>query len=154
MTLSVALDTNVLARLLVNDDPAQADHLGLVWLQGEVESTAMGQWLARCPLALLAYDQQRYAERSSGMLWQWAASRGALQRPAAAVGHGSGWLAAEAAALGLGWHSPIETDDWLAALAEAAALSPGSSLNAYGEQVLETSFSNWCTHRLRGQTSQ
>jgi hypothetical protein len=96
MTLSVALDTNVLARLLVNDDPAQADHLGLVWLQGEVESTAMG----------------------------------------------------------LGWHSPTETDGWLAALAEAAALSPGSSLNAYGEQVLETSFSNWCTHRLRGQTSQ
>ncbi|MDH4405522.1 MAG: hypothetical protein QE276_05865 [Cyanobium sp. D14.bin.5] len=47
MTLSVALDTNVLARLLVNDDPAQADHLGLVWLQGEVESTAMGQWLAQ-----------------------------------------------------------------------------------------------------------
>ncbi len=28
MTLPMALDTNVLVRLLVNDDPAQADHGG------------------------------------------------------------------------------------------------------------------------------
>jgi hypothetical protein len=136
-------------------EQAQAAELGLVWLQGEVESAAMGQWLARCPLALLAYDQQRYAERSSGMLWQWAASRGALQQPAAAVGHGSGWLAVEAAELGLGWHSPATPDGWLAALAAAAAaLPPGSSLNAYGQQVLETSFASWCVNTLQSRTSQ
>jgi hypothetical protein len=39
-------------------------------LEGEINSAAMGQWLARCPIALLAYDPKRYAERSSGMLWQ------------------------------------------------------------------------------------
>jgi hypothetical protein len=109
----------------------------------------MGQWLARCPLALLAYDPQRYAERSSGMLWQWAASRAALGLPAAGVGHGSGWLAAEAAALGLAWHSPTEPNGWLAELAAAAAALPAAStLTAYGEQVLGMSFGAWCASRL------
>jgi hypothetical protein len=127
---------------------AAAADLGLVWLEGEVESAAMGQWLARCPLALLAYDPQRYAERSSGMLWQWAASRAALGLPAAGVGHGSGWLAAEAAALGLAWHSPTEPNGWLAELAAAAALPAASTLTAYGEQVLGMSFGAWGASRL------
>ena len=106
----------------------------------------MGAWLARCPIALLAYDHQRYAERSSGMLWQWAASRAALQRPLAAVGYGSGWLAAEAAALGLGWHSPE------AIAAAASALPSHTPLNTYGQQVLgEGSFGAWCARQLGNQ---
>jgi hypothetical protein len=129
-------------------EQAQAAELGLVWLQGEVESAAMGQWLSRCPIALLAYDPQRYAERSSGMLWQWAASRAALQRPLAAVGHGGGWLAAEAAALGLGWHSP-QGGRWLGAIAAAATALPAHTpLNAYGTQVLGESFGGWCVRQL------
>jgi hypothetical protein len=130
---------------------AEAADLGLVWLQGEVESAAMGQWLARCPIALLAYHPQRYAERSSGMLWQWAASRVALRQPLAAVGHGSGWLAAEAAALGLAWHSP-EEGAWLAAIAAAAAELPAHTpLSAYGSQVLGESFGAWCVRQLANQ---
>jgi hypothetical protein len=128
---------------------AEAADLGLVWLQGEVESAAMHQWLARCPLALLAYDPQRYAERSSGMLWQWAASRAALGLPAAGVGHGSGWLAAEAAALGLAWHSPTEPNGWMQTMVAAAATLPAAStLTAYGEQVLGASFGAWCATQL------
>ena len=131
---------------------AEAAGLGLVWLQGEVDSAAMGAWLARCPIALLAYDPLRYAERSSGMLWQWAASRAALQRPLAAVGYGSGWLAAEAAALGLGWHSP-EGGSWLEAIAAAASALPSHTpLNTYGQQVLgEGSFGAWCARQLGNQ---
>ena len=75
----------------------------------------MGQWLARCPLALLAYDPEHYRQRSSGMLWQWAASRAASGLAAAGVGYDTGWLATEAAALGLRWHSPAG-QAWLEAL--------------------------------------
>lgn len=131
---------------------AEESQLGLVWLQGEVESAAMGQWLVRCPVALLAYDPLRYAERSSGMLWQWAASRSALQLPAAAVGYGEGWLASEAMALGLAWRSPAgqrDGADWLTAVAAAAAaLRSRFELSAYGRQVLEGSFGAWCHEAL------
>jgi hypothetical protein len=130
---------------------AEAAGLGLVRLEGEVESAAMTGWLARCPIALLAYDPQRYAERSSGMLWQWAASRAALQRPLAAVGHGSGWLAAEAQALGLGWHSP-EGGSWLEAIAAATAALPARTpLSPYGTQVLGEGFGGWCARQLANQ---
>ena len=130
---------------------AEAAGLGLVWLQGEVESAAMAGWLARCPIALLAYDPQRYTERSSGMLWQWAASRAALQRPLAAVGHGRGWLAAEAQALGLGWHSP-EGGSWLEGIAAAVAELPAHTLlSAYGNQVLGEGFGAWCARQLANQ---
>ena len=119
--------------------------IGLVLLEGEISSAAMGQWLARCPIALLAYAPDRYAERSSGMLWQWAAGRAALELPAAGVGYGEGWLAAEAAALGLGWQCP-EDGPWLAAIAEAAgALPTGNTLSPYGRQVLTEPFAAWAT---------
>jgi hypothetical protein len=132
----------------------EAADLGLVWLEGEVSSSAMGQWLARCPLALLAYHPQRYAQRSSGMLWQWAASRTALGLPVAGVGHGEGWLPAEATALGLAWHSPADPNGWLETLAAAAAALPASSpLNPYSQQVLGKSFSSWCAHTLNSQQS-
>jgi len=38
MTLPVALDTNVLVRLLVNDDPAQAELASQLNLQPRIES--------------------------------------------------------------------------------------------------------------------
>lgn len=110
----------------------EASGLALTRLEEELESEAMAQWLARCPLALLAYNPEQYRQRSSGMLWQWAASRAA-----------SGL----AAALGLRWHSPAG-QAWLEALASAAGLPARSDLSGYGQQVLGTSFTSWCRARL------
>jgi len=133
---------------------AEDAHLGLVLLEGEIASAAMGTWLARCPLALLAYDPERYQQRSSGMLWQWAAGRAALGLPAAGVGYGEGWLAEEAKALGLRWHRP-EGGQWLAAIAAAAAALPASNtLSPYGHRVLGESFVSWCRRNLESQTAR
>ncbi|MFM7676389.1 MAG: hypothetical protein ACKO5F_12595 [Synechococcus sp.] len=137
---------------------AEAAGLPLVRLQGEVESAAMQGWLARCPLALLAYHPARYSQRSSGMLWQWAAGRWALQQPAAAVGYSSGWLAAEAAELGLRWHGlpwrealTQDGERWRQALAAAAAALPAAQCwSAASEPVLGRSFGRWCAEQLRG----
>jgi hypothetical protein len=62
-------------------EQAQAAQLGLVLLEGEITSAAMGTWMARCPLALLAYDPERYRQRSSGPARPYAAQ---LLRPAGA----------------------------------------------------------------------
>lgn len=130
----------------------EAADLGLDWRQGEVASAAMGAALACCPLALLAYDPELYRERSSGMLWQWAASRLAVGQGAVAVGHGGGWLAAEAAELGVDWRLPMGGDGraWLAALAEAAPQATATATaTAYGRAVLGESFGGWCGRALR-----
>jgi len=131
---------------------AAAADIGLHWLQGEVESAAMQRWLAQCPLALLAYDPDHYRQRSSGVVWQWAACRQALGLGGAGVGHGTGWLAVEARALGLGWRVPAGADGaaWLGALATAAAAVPGGELSAYGLSVLGESFAAWCVRALGG----
>jgi hypothetical protein len=122
--------------------------IGLVLLEGEIASTEMARWLSRCPIALLAYDPKRYAERSSGMLWQWAAGRVALGLPAAAVGYGEGWLATEAAALGLGWRSPAQ-EPWLGSIAAAAADLPADiTLKPYGRVVLTNRFATWASQIL------
>jgi len=127
---------------------AEAAQLGLVRLEGEITSAAMGSWLARCPIALLAYDPERYRQRSSGLLWQWAAGRAALGLPTAGVGYGDGWLAQEANALGLRWQR-AEGGQWLAAIAAAAAALPaGHTLSPYGRQVLTEPFAGWATHIL------
>jgi hypothetical protein len=132
---------------------AEAAGLGLLLLLEPVPSATMIEWLARCPLALLAYDPQRYRRRSSGMLWQWAAARAALERPAAAAGHEGGWLAEEARALGLRWHgpepkagaAPEDGGAWLTALGRAAAgLESEPSWSSYGQNVLVANFSLWC----------
>jgi len=141
---------------------AEGAGIGLVLLLEAVTSAAMIQWLARCPLALLAYDPERYRRRSSGMLWQWAAAQAALERPAAAAGHGGGWLAQEARALGLSWQSPepaVGTNPeaggpWLAALARAAAglelktLDSKTRWSPYGRNLLVGDFSRWCEDHL------
>lgn len=41
---------------------AEAAGIGLVRLEGEIESGKMQHWLARCPVALLAYDPRRYGQ--------------------------------------------------------------------------------------------
>lgn len=126
---------------------AQAKEAGvnLLLLDGEVVSEAMQQWLARCALALLAYDPQRYRHRSSGLLWQWAACRAALDLPAAAAGYGSGWLAAEAVELGIGWCTPLSADGrgWLAALVSAVQL-PAQPM---ASQLVE-GFGGWVASKL------
>jgi len=136
---------------------AEAADIGLVLLLEPVTSAAMIQWLACCPLALLAYDPERYRKRSSGMLWQWAATQAALERPAAAAGHGGGWLAREAQALGLNWQSPEPASGgapgdggaWLSALARAAGgLGSQPSWSPYGQKLLVADFSLWCEDRL------
>ena len=142
---------------------AAASSLGLHWLEGPQSGDTMVDLLARCPLALLAYDPSHYRQRSSGMLWQWAAARRAVGATAAAVGPPSGWLALEAPQLGIGWSSPPPQGDWLEALclsaarwrAEAATAMP-SPWTAYGEQVLDLGFAPWCLQRLAsaGSASQ
>lgn len=126
---------------------AEAAGIGLVVLEGEIESGAMQHWLARCPVALLAYDPRRYGQRSSGMVWQWAASRAALGLPAAAAGYGEGWLATEAVELGVGWQRPDGDDGaaWLAALAAAAEVLPAAAPHG---AALHGSFGAWCVQRL------
>ncbi|MDM7937758.1 MAG: hypothetical protein QUV06_09905 [Cyanobium sp. CZS 48M] len=133
---------------------AQEAGLGLVCLEQEVPSAAMQQWLARCPLALLAYDPLHYSQRSSGLLWHWAASRYALGKGALAVGYGEGWLAAEAQELGLNWRVPAGGwggDAWLGELAggaEAVRHFQGINLNAAGQAILGTCFATWCSQQL------
>ena len=129
---------------------AETQELGLLWLRGSQSSEQMERLLARCPLALLAYDPRIYGQRSSGMLWQWAAARQALGRAAAAVGYAEGGLAREAPELGVSWSTPSRADGWLEALAEAARPESGKAqVSAYGQKVLGTSFPSWCADRLK-----
>jgi len=130
---------------------ASAADLNLHRLEGAVPETQMHRELAACPLALLAYDPSRYAERSSGMLWQWASSRRAVGQGGRAVGYGQGWLAQEAKALELPWQTPDGQSGaaWLAALADAAAAPvPPRGGGDYARAILEQSFGAWCAGRL------
>ena len=129
---------------------AQASRrLPLLWLSGEQSSQTMLNSLARCPLALFAYDPEIYAERSSGLFWQWATARSRLGLPATAVGWSKGWIAEEAAALGLRWYSAASEETWLDALASASRTAGTHySLNATGQIVLTSGFQTWCLEQL------
>lgn len=116
-------------------------------LEGSVPRPEMLKRLAACPLALLAYDPGTYAQRSSGMLWTWASARFAAGEPAAAVGYGEGWLAAEAPALGVSWcGSPagergVSGGEWLGLLRQSlSSLDKASGFTPYGMNVLGQSF--------------
>jgi len=113
------------------------------WIEGRVEAPEMQRRLAGCTVALLAYDPEAYGQRSSGLLWCYGAARLAEGAPAVAVGHGSGWLAREAAELGISWH--VGEWDWLGAL--GAARRTGS-FTAYGRAVLGFSFAEQMVERL------
>ena len=130
---------------------AAAADLKLHRLEGAVPETQMQRELAACPVALLAYGAERYAERSSGILWQWAASRRAVGQGGRAVGYGQGWLAQEAKALELPWQAPAGEggDAWLAALADAAAAPvPPRGGGEYARVILDQSFAAWCAAQL------
>lgn len=126
---------------------ARQEIKGFTLLEGPVPRLEMLKLLAACPLALLAYDPGTYAQRSSGMLWTWASARLAVAEPAAAVGYGEGWLAAEAPALGVSWQAPAAGEraptggEWLGALGQSlSALDNASGFTPYGKTVLGRSF--------------
>ena len=116
----------------------------------------MQNLLAGCELALLAYSPPTHVERSSGVLWCYAAARYNCGRPAVAVGYGGHWLAYEAQALGMAWStaSPAvgasDGLDWLdmlqQGLAQAQATPPRWSGDA--QLVLGQTFANWVLQQL------
>ena len=127
----------------------------LIWLDEAVSSSAMQAWLAQCSVALLAYSASTYAERSSGVLWCYAAARYAVGLPAQAVGYGGHWLQREAQALGLGWSalSPAANSSdgevWLGQI--EAVMTQGSALewSAEAEYCLGRSFSDWVLEQIQ-----
>ena len=118
---------------------AQAELPGFVWRQEWVEEGEMLAELASCRLALLAYGVEAYRHRSSGLLWSYGAARRRAGLPAAAVGHGTGWLAQEAAAQGVAWQE-VCNGDWLAALVRGMDL--GAPVEHQAQEV-EPSFASW-----------
>ncbi len=123
-------------------------------LEGQVSRAQMLNELAAAEVALLPYCPQAYAERSSGVLWLYGASRLALERPARLVGWPGGWLAHEAAALALPWGdlpAAASPEQILAALAEVLE-RPGAAAGAsgYGRQVLGAGFAPWLLEQLAG----
>jgi hypothetical protein len=120
---------------------------------------AMQEALARTSVALLPYSPSAYAERSSGVLWCYGAARLAVEAPARAVGYSSGWLASEAQALGIGWHSPngiatstaVNPQAWLNAIDQALHSHP-PSVTAYGQKVLGRSYARWLLSGLHSHS--
>jgi hypothetical protein len=114
--------------------------------QGETSSASMLAALSDTHVALLPYCPTAYGERSSGVLWCYAAARLAVGRPARAVGYASGWLAEEAPALGVGWVGVPSGSQpaavWLDALDQALAIEE-PAVTPYGRQVLGQSYGEW-----------
>jgi hypothetical protein len=125
-------------------------------LDGQVNREQMLQAFASTELALLAYCPEAYAERSSGVLWLYGAARLACGAAARIVGRPGGWLAKEAAALGLQWCDlPAGSDppQILAVMADAMQQAGGEAqVNAYGWQVLSGSFADWLLDALDGRS--
>lgn len=131
--------------------------IGLEWLEGEIASETMQAWLGRCPVALLAHHPSVYGQRSSGLLWQWAASRLLNAETAVAVGADTGWLAQEARQLGLPWHPPQGSGGaaWLAALATASVTSAEKGvMGGYARLVLGNAFAGWCAQMLTAMDAE
>ena len=125
---------------------AERELPGFQLWQGPVSHEAMQQVLACTAVALLPYCPSAYAERSSGVLWCYAAARLASGLPAQAVGFAEGFLAEEAKALGVGWQALPDGEHpphaWYAAI-EGALSAPLSNFSAYGRQVLGPSYAHW-----------
>ncbi|MEA5443277.1 hypothetical protein [Cyanobium gracile] len=113
---------------------------GFHWLDERVEEGRMRTLLASCGGALLAYDPVIYRERSSGLLWSYAAARFMSGRPGALVGHAGSWLEREALDLGLCWHSS-RNERWIDCIAEAVDInSVENNYTEYGEWILGSTF--------------
>ena len=125
---------------------AERELPGFQLRQGPVSHEAMQQVIARTAVALFPYCPSAYAERSSSVLWCYAAARLASGLPAQAVGCSEGFLAQEAQALGLGWQALPDGENpphaWYAAIEQALSAHP-SSFSAYGRQVLGPSNAHW-----------
>lgn len=117
---------------------------GFNWIDGRVETREMQRLLAGCTRALLAYDPHSYGQRSSGLLWCYGAARLAIGAEAVVVGYGGGWLAREAAELGIGWRAA--SGDWLAALGRS---EPRGVFTDQGQEVLGGAFAQQMAERLR-----
>ena len=126
----------------------------LVWLNRQVSSSEMQQWLSQCSLALLAYSPTTYAERSSGVLWCYAAARYSLGLPAHAVGYGGHWLQHESINMGMDWTvAPLaagtsDGDLWLSAIETAMAKPSYASWMPAADQLLGQSFADWVLAQL------
>lgn len=127
----------------------------LLWLDEPMSSRAMQQRLAQCAVALLAYSPTTYAERSSGVLWCYAAARHAANQPAIAVGYGDHWLQGEAESLGMGWRlaAPAagcsDGDLWLRALEQAMQACGQQTWLPAADQTLGQSFGAWVLEQLQ-----
>jgi hypothetical protein len=121
-------------------------------IEGAVPRVAMLQELAHSGLALLPYCPEAYAERSSGVLWLYGATRVAQGLPARVLGYADGWLASEVPALGLHWHTlpPKATAEAaIEAIAQALQAPMGTELlTPYGREVLGSSWGAWLRERL------
>jgi hypothetical protein len=127
----------------------------LLWLDEPVSSVAMQDYLAQCAVALLAYSPITYAERSSGVLWCYAAARHAAGLPAMAAGYGGHWLQREAASLGMGWCvAPVaagcsDGQFWLSAIEHAMGHYSQPSWLPAADQTLGRSFAAWVLEQLQ-----
>jgi hypothetical protein len=127
-----------------------AAHPAIAVLEGHQPRARMLQHLAASAVALLPYCPQAYAERSSGVLWLYAASRLAGGEGVQLVGLAGGWLEREARALGLSWQAlPAEPSVATTLAAIAAGLeAPAAPPTAEGLAVLGGSFPQWLAQQL------
>lgn len=127
----------------------------LLWLDEPVSSSAMQQLLAQCSVALLAYSPSTYAERSSGVLWCYAAARHAAGVPAQAVGYRGHWLQREAESLGMGWRvappaaACRDGDLWLKAIELAMGDCNQPVWLPAASHTLGRSFGAWVLEQLQ-----
>ena len=125
-----------------------------VLLNQQVHSIEMQQWLSQCSLALLAYSSTAYVERSSGVLWCYAAARHALGLPACAVGYGQHWLQREAREIGMGWSvvslvpAPNNGELWLSAIERSSVNRSDDVWLPAADQLLGSSFSDWVLEQI------
>lgn len=126
-----------------------------LWLQHQVPSAEMLQLLASCDLALLPYCPSRYAHRSSGVLWCYAAARYTAGLPAAALGYGGHWLQEEAQSWGMAWQTvdparPVDLAPWQNGISQALMEAPKrqAAWTPYASAVLGRSFADWVLEQL------
>ena len=121
---------------------------GFRWLNGRVEPERMQALLAGCDGALLAYDPVLYRQRSSGLLWCYAAARLQRGQTGMVLGRPGGWLEREARDLGLGWYNGSD-GSWLGGLAAMVAQGHvGDWATPYGRWLLGEGFAGYAAQLL------
>ena len=122
----------------------------LVWIEDYQTNDDMMNQLSQCDVALLAYDSITYANRSSGILWCYAAARFAIGKPATAIGYGDNWLATEARDFGMEWIEMKNFGDLLGKV--DAAIKEQNNLrqhwSTYAKIILENSYADHISKAL------